>query len=229
MGRKIAIVEDEKDIRESLEILLKREDYEAVSYPDGTEALIGFKQSVPDLVLLDWMMPGLSGIDLLKVLRNDSRFRKCGIIMVTAKSSEISVVDALNVGADDYVVKPYRKEELLARMKAVIRRYCPPDEKKDDTLRLGEVWVNKLSFQAGDGETKFDLTPMEFRLLSLFVSNPGRLFTRSHIIRQFWQDDSEVEERAVDIHIARLRDKMKKSGRLIETVRGLGYRVREKI
>lgn len=227
MDKKIAVVEDEKDIRDSLKVVLGREDYAVSAYEDGTEALLGFKKDVPDLVILDWMMPGISGIDLLKIIRNDSRFAKCGVVMLTAKSSELNIVDALNVGADDYIVKPYRKEELLARIKAVLRRYGPVKEEKNELLKLGTVWVNKATFQAGDGDGKFELSPMEFRMLSLFVSNPGRLFTRGQILRQFWQDSDSVEERAVDIHIARLREKMGKAGKLIETIRGLGYRVRE--
>jgi two-component system, OmpR family, phosphate regulon response regulator PhoB len=227
MNRKIAVVEDEKDIRDSLKLILSREDYGVTVYADGTEALIGFKENVPALALLDWMLPGLSGIDLLKILRNDSRFKKCGIIMLTAKSSELNIVDALNLGADDYVVKPYKKEELIARIKAVLRRYVSSDDKKEELLRLNNIWVNRASYQAGDADSRFDLTPMEFRMLSMFVSSPGRLFTRSQIMHQFWQDSDSVDERAVDIHIARLRDKMGKNGKLIETIRGLGYRVRE--
>ncbi|MFB3851442.1 MAG: response regulator [Acidobacteriota bacterium] len=229
MQERIAIVEDEDDIRESLQILLEREDYIVSAYEDGTEALVGFKTEIPDIILLDWMLPKLSGIDILKILRNDQKFSKTGIIMVTAKSLEINIVDALNLGADDYIVKPFKKEELIARIKAVMRRYkiSQGDSVEEKVVRFGEVWVNLLSYQAGDADGAFDLTPMEFKILSHFILNAGKLFTRNQIISQFWDSGEEVDERAVDVHIARLREKMKKSGKIIETVRGLGYRLRE--
>lgn len=227
MLEKIAIVEDEDDIRESLKIILEKEDYKVEAYEDGTEALVGFKKEVPDLIILDWMLPKLSGIDILKVIRNDKNFSKCGVIMLTAKSLELNIIEALNLGADDYVVKPYRREELLARIRAVLRRYKSTDKVEEKILKYGELWFNRVSYQAGDGKGVFDLTPMEFKILSTFISNPGKLFTRKQLISEFWKGDKEVDERAVDVHIARLRDKMGESGKFIETVRGLGYRLRE--
>ncbi len=229
MEEKIAIVEDEDDIRESLKLLLEREGYNVTDYEDGTEALVGFKNEIPDLILLDWMLPRLSGIDILKIVRNDQKFSKTGIIMVTAKSLEINIVDALNLGGDDYIVKPFKKEELLARIKAVLRRYktSQSESVSEKIVRFQEVWVNLLSYQAGDANGPFDLTPKEFKILSHFILNAGKLFTRTQIIAQFWDSNEDVEERAVDVHIARLREKMGKSGKIIETVRGLGYRLRE--
>lgn len=229
MEEKIAIVEDEDDIRESLKLLLEREGYNVTDYEDGTEALVGFKNEIPDLILLDWMLPRLSGIDILKIVRNDQKFSKTGIIMVTAKSLEINIVDALNLGGDDYIVKPFKKEELLARIKAVLRRYktSQSESVSEKIVRFQEVWVNLLSYQAGDANGPFDLTPKEFKILSHFILNAGKLFTRTQIISQFWDSNEDVEERAVDVHIARLREKMGKSGKIIETVRGLGYRLRE--
>lgn len=229
MREKIAIIEDEDDIRESLKLLLEREDYNVASYGDGTEALVGFKNGIPDMILLDWMLPKLSGIDILKIVRNDKNFSKTGIVMVTAKSFEINIVDALNLGADDYIVKPFKKEELIARIRAVLRRYKGSENESiaNKIIKYEEVWINLGSYQAGDSNGPFDLTPKEFKILSHFILNAGKLFTRSQIISQFWDTKEDVEERAVDVHIARLRDKMGKSGKIIETVRGLGYRLRE--
>lgn len=229
MSIKVAIVEDEKDIRDSLKILLEKEGFDVTTYEDGTEALLGFKYEIPDIILLDWMLPKLSGIDILKILRNDKDFSKTGIIMVTVKSFEINIVNALNLGADDYVTKPYRKEELIARIKAILRRYkTKEDDRVDDKiLKFKDVWVNLLTYKAGNNEVTFDLTAMEFKILSHFIMNEGRLFTRSQLISAFWKEDDDVDERAVDVHIARLREKMGKSGKIIETVRGLGYRLKE--
>ncbi|MCX7831197.1 MAG: response regulator transcription factor, partial [Acidobacteria bacterium] len=199
MQEKIAIVEDEDDIRESLQVLLEREDYVVFAYEDGTEALVGFKKEIPDIILLDWMLPKLSGIDILKIVRNDEKFSQTGIVMVTAKSLEINIVDALNLGADDYIVKPFKKEELLARVKAVLRRYksSKSDMISEKIVRFGEVWVNLLSYQAGDAKGPFDLTPKEFKILSHFILNAGKLFTRNQIISQFWDPGEDVDERAV--------------------------------
>lgn len=224
---KVAIVEDEEDIRESLRILLEREDFIVKTYEDGTEALMGFKEEIPDIILLDWMLPKLSGIDILKIFKNDKKYSNTGIIMVTAKSFEIDIVDALNLGADDYIVKPFKKEELIARIKAVLRRYkkSKEDAVSEKIVKYGEVWINLFSYQAGDMKKIFDLTPKEFKILSYFVLNAGKLFTRNEIISQFWDSEEDVDERAVDVHIARLREKMGESGKIIETVRGFGYRL----
>ncbi len=227
MNERIAIVEDEDDLRESLKILLEREDYYVKDFKDGTDALVGIKEEVFDLLLLDWMIPKLSGIELLRILRNDSNYNSLAVIMVTAKTMEINIVNALNLGADDYIIKPFRREELLARVKAVLRRYKLKETKGTPLLKYGEIWADTSKHKAGDLEKTFNLTPMEFKILIYFIENAGKLFTREQILSQFWEEEKDVDIRAVDVHIARMREKMGSSGKVIETVRGLGYRMKE--
>lgn len=229
MAARIAVVEDERDILETLALSLRREGFEADEYPDGAEALLGFRQKVPDLVLLDWMLPGMSGIDLLRVLRSDKRFERCGIIMLTARGTEVDVVTGLNLGADDYVVKPFKTRELFARVRALLRRLGGESGAEAAVRRLGEVWVEPATYRAGDAKETFDLTPTEFKLLEMLLRHPGRVYTRGQILTAIWPDDRAVDDRAVDVHIARLREKMGKQGALVETVRGVGYRVRGEV
>lgn len=226
MAQRVAVVEDEADILEALHLALKREGYEVDAYPDGAEALLGFRQRVPDLVLLDWMLPGMSGLDLCRVLRSDSRFAKCAVIMLTARGSEMDVVAGLGQGSDDYIVKPFKTREVLARIKAVLRRY-QAETTAPTVRRVGQLWLEPATYRAGDDRGAFDLTPMEFKLLEMLLRHPGRVYSRGQILSTLWPDDRAVEDRAVDVHIARLRDKMGRSARLVETVRGLGYRLQD--
>jgi two-component system, OmpR family, phosphate regulon response regulator PhoB len=226
MAQRIAVVEDEADILEALRLALKREGYEVDAYPDGAEALLGFRQRVPDLVLLDWMLPGMSGLDLCRVLRSDSRFSQCAVIMLTARGSEMDVVAGLGQGSDDYIVKPFKTREVVARIKAVLRRY-QAEATQTSVRRVGQLWLEPATYRAGDDAGAFDLTPMEFKLLEMLLRHPGRVYSRGQILSTLWPDDRAVEDRAVDVHIARLRDKMGRSARQIETVRGLGYRLKD--
>ena len=227
MQKRVAIVEDESDLRETLGLALRRLGYDVEEYPDGAEALLGFRQRVPDVVLLDWMLPGISGLDLLKVIRADRRFSSCGVLMVTARGTEMDIVTGLNQGADDYLVKPVKSRELSARIQAVTRRYISKIEEMEPLRRWGDTWLEPATYRAGDANSVFELTPTEFKLLEMLMHHPGRVYTRGQFLAVLWPDDKDVEERAVDVHIARLRDKMGKSGNLVETVRGVGYRLRE--
>jgi two-component system, OmpR family, phosphate regulon response regulator PhoB len=227
MAHRIAVVEDEQDILETLTLALQRGGYLVDAYPDGAQALLGFRQRIPDLVLLDWMLPGMSGLDLCRVLRGDGRFAKTAVIMLTARSQEMDVVAGLSQGADDYVVKPYNTRVLLARVKAVLRRYTAPDAGESGVRRAGELWLEAATYRAGDARGAFDLTSTEFKLLEMLMRHPGRVYTRGQILSTLWPDDRAVEDRAVDVHVARLREKMGASGQAVETVRGVGYRFRE--
>ncbi len=225
MVQRIAIVEDEKDILETLCHAFDREGFESLAFTDGNIALLGFRDRVPDLVILDWMLPGLSGIDLCRILRADQRYSHTSILMLTARATEMDTVAGLNAGADDYVVKPFRTRELVARVRALLRRGSQIAEQRA-FRRFGHLWLDTASYRAGIGDRAFDLTPTEFKLLELFMRHPGRVYTRVQILSDLWPDDRAVEDRAVDVHIARLREKMSPDGGLIETVRGVGYRMK---
>lgn len=225
MAKRIAVVEDEGDILETLCHALDREGYESMACSDGASALLAFRERVPDLVLLDWMLPGLSGLDLCRILRGDQRFAHTPICMLTARGTEMDVVAGLNAGADDYVIKPFRNRELLARVKALLRRSAQASDQAG-LRHVGSLWMDTGTYRAGAGEVVFDLTPTEFKLLELLLRHPGRVYTRGQILSNLWPDDRAVEDRAVDVHIARLREKMGPEGPLVETVRGVGYRLR---
>jgi two-component system phosphate regulon response regulator PhoB len=223
MGFRVCVVEDERDILETLCYTLQREGYESEGFPDGASALLAFRDRVPDLVIVDWMLPGMSGLDLCRILRGDQRFQRTGLLMLTARGTELDAVTALNVGADDYVTKPFRTRELLARVKALLRR-TTQQEAGQALRRAAGVWLDTGTYRAGAGDLVFDLTPTEFKLLELLIRHPGRVYTRGQILSNLWPDDKAVEDRAVDVHIARLRDKMGSEGQSVETVRGVGYR-----
>jgi two-component system phosphate regulon response regulator PhoB len=226
MRQRIAVVEDEQDILETVCYGLEREGFEALGFQDGATALVAFRDKVPDLVVLDWMLPGMSGLDLCRILRGDQRFAKTGILMLTARGTEMDVVAGLNAGADDYVVKPFRTRELMARIKALLRRTSQVDQ-GPPLKRVGTVWLDASTYRAGSGDEAFDLTPTEFKLLELLIRHPGRVYTRGQILGNLWPEDKAVEDRAVDVHVARLREKMADNGHLVETVRGVGYRIKE--
>ncbi len=204
---------------------LEREGYEVNGFGDGATALLAFRDRVPDVVIIDWMLPGMSGVDLCRILRGDQRFNRTGLLMLTARGTEMDVVAGLGSGADDYVIKPFRTRELLARVKAVLRRYtAEPDS--SNMRRVGDIWLDTATYRSGSGDTTFDLTPTEFKILELLVRHPGRVYSRGQILNNLWPDDKAVEDRAVDVHIARLRDKMGAESGRVETVRGVGYRLR---
>jgi two-component system phosphate regulon response regulator PhoB len=225
MAERIAVVEDEQDIREALCYALGREGFETEGYADGATALLAFRDRVPDLVLIDWMLPGMSGVDLCRILKGDQRMAHTGLLMLTARGTEMDVVAGLNAGADDYVVKPFRSRELAARVRALLRRLKAADQ-QTTLKRVGTLWLDTATYRAGAGDQAFDLTPTEFKILELLVRHPGRVYTRGQILNNLWPDDKAVEDRAVDVHIARLREKMGAHSLLVETVRGVGYRLK---
>jgi two-component system, OmpR family, phosphate regulon response regulator PhoB len=224
MAHRVAVVEDEGDILDSICLALVREGHNVVGLADGTSALLEFRQRVPDLVVVDWMLPGLSGIDLCRTLRADARFARTAVCMLTARATEMDVVAGLSAGADDYVIKPFRTRELMARIRTLLRR---TEALSDGAAlrRFGDLWLDGVSHRAGNAGGTFDLTPTEFRLLDLLLQYPCRVFSRSQVIACLWPDDRAVDDRVVDVHIARLREKLGAAGGMVETVRGAGYRL----
>lgn len=195
---------------------------------DAEAAIAMIGTEVPDLVLLDWMLPGLSGVRLAKKLRSEDRTRDVPIIMLTARTDEADKVEGLETGADDYITKPFSPKELMARIKAVMRRRAP--QLTNDTVSLGGLRLDPATHRlwgAADGsDVAIDLGPTEFRLLHFFMTHPERVHSRTQLLDQVWGDHVFVEERTVDVHIRRLRKALEPTGhdRLVETVRGSGYR-----
>jgi two-component system phosphate regulon response regulator PhoB len=225
MSFRILVVEDEPAILELLKVNLVDAGYDVLSAPDAESAQATLRDTLPSLLLLDWMLPGLSGLALAKQLRADPRTRELPIIMVTAKTDEADKVAGLEAWVDDYVTKPFSPRELKARIKAVLRRRAP--EAAQEPLAAGALKLDPATHRVTVDGKPVHVGPTEFRLLRFFLARPERVHTRSQLLDQVWGDQVYIEERTVDVHIRRLRLALEPFGqdRLIETVRGSGYRL----
>ena len=224
MQKRILIVEDEPAIRDMVAFALDRAGIEAVHAGDARAAQEQIAARVPDLILLDWMLPGMPGLELARRLRRDELTREVPIIMLTARGEENDRVSGLDAGVDDYVVKPFSTRELLARIRAVMRR--AQGENEAGTLELGGLRIDGAAHRVYAGERPVPIGPTEYRLLHFFMSHPDRVYTRAQLLDRVWGGNVYVEERTVDVHIRRLRKTLEPFAReeLVQTVRGSGYR-----
>jgi two-component system phosphate regulon response regulator PhoB len=224
--RKVLIVDDESAIRDMLRMALEIADFECMEAENIQSAHSLIVDERPDIVLLDWMLPGGSGLELLRRLKRNDATRDLPVIMLTAKTTEDNMIQGLDVGADDYITKPFAPRELIARIHALLRRSDGSD--KDSTLQVAELTLDGASQRVFLGGEMVDVGPTEFRLLQFFMSHPERAYTRNQLLDQVWGANVYVEERTVDVHIRRLRKSLQSPdhdyGRLIQTVRGTGYR-----
>jgi two-component system, OmpR family, phosphate regulon response regulator PhoB len=225
MSTSILVVEDEPAIQELLRVNLEDAGFAVRTVADAETAQLQIRAALPDLLLLDWMLPGQSGLALARTLRADVRTRELPIIMVTARSDEADRVAGLEAWVDDYVTKPFSPRELKARVKSVLRRRAP--EAAQETLRVGTLELDPLSHRVFAAGTVVALGPTEFRLLKYLMARPERVHSRTQLLDQVWGDHVYIEERTVDVHIRRLRLALQPSGHdhMIETVRGSGYRL----
>jgi two-component system phosphate regulon response regulator PhoB len=219
----ILVVEDETPIQTLLRYNLEQDDYEVAEATDGEEALLLCAERKPDLIILDWMLPLLSGIEVCRRLRRSDETKSIPIIMLTARGEEGDRVRGLNAGADDYVTKPFSPAELLARVRAVLRRTDPTNEA--ELLNFADLEMDLASHRVRRQERDIHLGPTEFRLLRHFLRNPGRVFSREQLLDRVWGSEVDVEPRTVDVHIRRLRKAINAPGErdLIRTVRSAGY------
>jgi two-component system, OmpR family, phosphate regulon response regulator PhoB len=224
MPANILVVEDEPAIQELLALNLEHAGHHVLRARDAEQAGELVRHALPDLILLDWMLPGQSGANFARGLRQDDRTRQVPIIILTARSQEQDKVAGLDAGADDYVTKPFSPRELLARIKAVLRRRAP--QLTDEPIEISGLRLDPATHRVSGRGNPIDLGPTEFRLLSFLMAHPERVHSRTQLLDQVWGDHVFVEERTVDVHIRRLRKALEPSGhdRLIETVRGSGYR-----
>ena len=220
----ILIVEDEPAIQELLSFNVVRAGFQAVCVGDADSAWEQIQNHAPDLILLDWMLPGTSGVALAKQLRADARTRGIPIIMLTARSEEHDKVLGLESGADDYITKPFSPRELMARIRAMLRRLVP--QMPDETVAAGGLELSPVSHRVTAKGGAIELGPTEFRLLHFFMAHAERVYSRTQLLDQVWGTQVFVEERTVDVHIRRLRAALEPSGMdgLIQTERGSGYR-----
>jgi two-component system, OmpR family, phosphate regulon response regulator PhoB len=227
MGAKVLVVEDEEAISHLLAYNLEREGFRVATAPDSDEAMIALAESRPDLVLLDWMLPNVSGIELCRQLRTRNETREIPIIMLTARGEEEDRVRGLDVGADDYVTKPFSMSELVARMRAVLRRTAPA--LAGDVATFADLVLDRQLCRVRRGKRDVHLGPTEFRLLDVLMQRPGRVFSREQLLDRVWGHDVYVEVRTVDVHIGRLRKALNRRGDRdpIRTVRSSGYALDE--
>ena len=225
MPARILVVEDEPAIQELIALNLEQAGSRVVMADSAEQALERIREELPDLVLLDWMLPGQSGLALAKELRGNPRTRELPIIMVTARSEEADRVAGLESWVDDYVTKPFSPSELKARIKAVLRRRAP--EAAQEPLAVGPIRLDPTTHRVTVDRQPLHLGPTEYRLLRYFLARPERVHTRAQLLDQVWGDHVAIEERTVDVHIRRLRLALEPFGAhdLIETVRGAGYRI----
>src|SRR6056300_947883 len=223
MPSHIFIAEDEESIVSLLKYNLEKEGYKVSTSDNGEDALKQIKDKNPDLILLDWMMPNLSGIEISKQLKKDKKFNDIPIIMLTAKGEEEDKLKAFDVGTDDYVTKPFSQKELNARIKSILRRSKP--QSSSDIVEFIDLKIDRITKRVYRNKKEINLGPTEFKLLDFFIKNPKRVYSREQLLNNVWGENIYVEARTVDVHIRRLRQAINLDGTkpLIRTVRSAGY------
>ena len=223
MNGKIFIIEDETSIIQLVQHNLKKNGFVVSSSENGNDGLKELKKFQPDLLLLDWMLPDLSGIEICKNIRKDNSFKNLPVIMLTAKGEEEDKIKGLNSGVDDYLTKPFSFNELMARIKAVLRRSNP--NTVSDNLKYDDLFLDRIEKRVFRDDLEIKLGPTEFRLLEFFLTNPKRVYSRDQILESVWPNNVNVESRTIDVHIRRLRQSvnLKNKKELIRTVRSSGY------
>jgi len=225
--KRILIVDDEPAIRDMVSFALRKGEYEPVHAGDAREAQMAIVERIPDLILLDWMLPGTSGIELARRWRKDDLTRDVPIIMLTARGEENDRVSGLESGVDDYVVKPFSARELLARIRAVMRR--SRDDEADGSVQVGRLRIDGAAHRVYAGDDSIHVGPTEYRLLHFFMTHADRVYSRAQLLDHVWGGNVYVEERTVDVHIRRLRKALEPQqlDGMVQTVRGSGYRFSE--
>ena len=225
MKHVVLVVEDEEGLALLLKYNLEKEDYEVVVVSRGSRVLPGIEKNNPSIILLDWMLPELSGVDICRLIRSKPDLKSIPIIMLTAKGEEEDKVKGLNAGADDYVTKPFSVPELMARIKTQLRR-CPEPEKTIRELVFEDIKIDIVEKKVFRGENYIHIGPTEFRLLKMLLETPGKVFSRDFLLKTVWGDNIYVESRTVDVHIRRLRKVLNEFGPdYIRTVRAAGYAI----
>ena len=226
-SKKILVVDDEPDIVELVSYNLKKEGFHVSAAADGEEGLAKIRKGRVDFLILDLMLPGLQGAELCRILRNDPKTKNLPIVMLTAKGEEVDRILGLEIGADDYITKPFSPRELVARVKAVLRRYSVTPE-GDKVIRMGKLLINKETYSVSKANIPLTLSSTEFKLLLYLVERKGKIFSRDQLLDALWKDEAFVEPRTVDVHISRLRTQIEDDPShpaYVKTRRGIGYYV----
>ena len=220
---RILIVEDEPAIAELIAVNLQHGGFEAIIAQDSVTAQRELDTALPDAILLDWMLPGQSGLSLARFWRKQERTKSIPIVMLTARGDETDKIAGLDSGADDYITKPFSTQEMLARIRAVLRRRAP--EMASDCVSVGELMLDAATHRISFKNQELKLGPTEFKLLHFFMTHTERVHSRSNLLDKVWGDHVFIEERTVDVHVKRLREALGTAGVMVETVRGAGYRL----
>ena len=222
---RILIVEDDKNIAQLVKYNLEKAGFDCQTTITGEDALDLLETEAVDLIILDIMLPKMDGLETCKRIKQEKRLAGIPIILLTAKGEEVDRIIGFELGADDYIVKPFSPRELILRVKAVLRRGVPPKEEEKEVLQIDDLMINVPKHEVRVGGKEVKLTAMEFKLLFILMKRKGRLQSRDQLLRDVWDLEADVTTRTVDTHIKRLRQKIGKAGGLIETVRGYGYRI----
>jgi two-component system alkaline phosphatase synthesis response regulator PhoP len=220
--QKILIVDDEPDILELIEYNLKKEGYQVFIAHNGQEAVAEAKRSLPDLIVLDIMMPKMDGIEACRIMRTMPEFKNTFMVFLTARSEEYSEIAGFNVGADDYIAKPIKPRALVSRINAILRRNAPAEDITDNKLEIGELIIDREAYLVYQKGVKVVLAKKEFELLYLLASKPGKVYTREVILKNIWEDSVVVTNRTIDVHIRKVREKL--GDDVVSTVKGVGYK-----
>jgi two-component system, OmpR family, alkaline phosphatase synthesis response regulator PhoP len=220
--QKILIVDDEPDILELIEYNLKKEGYQVYTARNGQEAVSEAKKVLPDLIVLDIMMPKMDGIEACRIMRTMPEFKNTFMVFLTARSEEYSEIAGFNVGADDYIAKPIKPRALVSRINAILRRNAPAEEVTDNKLEIGDLVIDREAYLVFQKGQKVVLAKKEFELLYLLASKPGKVYTREVILKNIWEDSVVVTNRTIDVHIRKLREKL--GDDIVSTVKGVGYK-----
>lgn len=220
--QKILIVDDEPDILELIEYNLQKEGYQVSLANNGHEGITMAKKVLPDLIILDIMMPKMDGIEACRLMRTMPEFKNTFMVFLTARSEEYSEIAGFNVGADDYIAKPIKPRALVSRINAILRRNGGADEVSDNKIEIGDLVIDRESYLVYQGGEKVVLAKKEFELLYLLASKPGKVFTREAILKNIWEDSVVVTNRTIDVHIRKLREKLGET--YVSTVKGVGYK-----
>ncbi|MCK4694119.1 MAG: response regulator [Candidatus Cloacimonetes bacterium] len=224
MNKSIAIVDDEQDIVELITYHLKKEKFKVNEFYDGESLLSYIENYIPDLIILDLMLPEIDGLEICRILKKENRTSLIPIIMLTAKGTEIDKVVGLELGADDYIVKPFSPRELVARVKAVLRRGSCKEE--TSLIQIGKILeIDLQKFEVSVENIKINLTSTEFKLLKLLTKNIGWVYSRNQILDYLWGNEKIVLDRTIDVHIKNLREKLGKAGKFIKNIRSIGYKI----
>ncbi len=224
----IAIVDDEEDIVELVSHHLKRDGLKVKEFYNGRDFLSYTKSLLPDLVILDIMLPGTDGLEICRILKNNRRTSSLPIIMLTAKGTEADIVVGLELGADDYIIKPFSPRELVVRVKNILRRVSK-EEERETLIRIGSLSLDSEKFEVTVDKEKIELTTTEFKILEVLAEGRGKVFTRDQLLKKkrSWGDEKLVYDRTIDVHIKNLREKLGKAGGMVKTIRGIGYKLEE--